>query len=391
MVASSFQHHLEPMLTQPIPCQICTYQSHGVNFNVMTCRACAAFFRRSLVCGMRYHCKTRKNDCRIDSTERHFCRLCRFQKCLQMGMKAEKIQQNRDPISSTFPGTSTEPELSEIVDPENEKSYIFHGTLYGFKSLLAEVRYIFSISRNYSDSPLTDLENGFKLITRHQKRRYIDIEDRINFQNLTDFRLGHIKNCATWLTHSSFFQSLTETENLLILKSTWHVWSWLELLSVSVEIFGNQVCEEKIVFLSEKIAVDIVKVFRYILKPLNKQEKRKVEKELNPIFHILFDDVARKLQNLKPSSLEINYMLWQLVWFVAEKVLNEDNLRHGEQYTNQLASDLHNHYKNDLHLEQYAQRVLKMMAIVKSLQKHLMNIHKIIDYADNFCNLFAMK
>lgn len=32
-----------------------------------------------------------------------------------------------------------------------------------------------------------------------------------------------------------------------------------------------------------------------------------------------------------------------------------------------------------------------MMAIVKSLQKHLMNIHKIIDYADNFCNLFAMK
>lgn len=33
----------------------------------------------------------------------------------------------------------------------------------------------FQISRNYSDSPLTDLENGFKLITRHQKRRYIDV------------------------------------------------------------------------------------------------------------------------------------------------------------------------------------------------------------------------
>lgn len=84
-------------------------------------------------------------------------------------------------------------------------------------------------------------------------------------------------------------------------------------------ILGLKIHEKifQIVFLSEKIAVDIVKVFRYILKPLNKQEKRKVEKELNPIFHILFDDVARKLQNLKPSSLEINYMLWQLVWFVA--------------------------------------------------------------------------
>uniref|UniRef100_A0A8R1EBA2 Nuclear receptor domain-containing protein n=1 Tax=Caenorhabditis japonica TaxID=281687 RepID=A0A8R1EBA2_CAEJA len=82
-------------------CLICAHSAHGVHFGVLSCRACAAFFRRSVVLNKKYTCRKINQDCRIDKNERYLCRLCRYEKCLQLGMTADNVQWNRDMISST--------------------------------------------------------------------------------------------------------------------------------------------------------------------------------------------------------------------------------------------------------------------------------------------------
>lgn len=45
-------------------CHICGAPSNGMHFGIEACRACAAFFRRTVSCKRGYICQE-KNDCEI--------------------------------------------------------------------------------------------------------------------------------------------------------------------------------------------------------------------------------------------------------------------------------------------------------------------------------------
>uniref|UniRef100_A0A0R3PK54 Nuclear receptor domain-containing protein n=1 Tax=Angiostrongylus costaricensis TaxID=334426 RepID=A0A0R3PK54_ANGCS len=70
-------------------CQVCGQLGHGSHFGVLTCRACAAFFRRTVVMNRQYTCRRANSSCQISKDERYLCRLCRYNKCLALGMTPE--------------------------------------------------------------------------------------------------------------------------------------------------------------------------------------------------------------------------------------------------------------------------------------------------------------
>lgn len=86
-------------------CQVCSKAAKGMHFGVLTCRACAAFFRRAVVLKLEYNCKVGKENCDLDGKSRlvctqfwisanfqifrKICRFCRLQKCREIGMNAE--------------------------------------------------------------------------------------------------------------------------------------------------------------------------------------------------------------------------------------------------------------------------------------------------------------
>lgn len=47
-------------------CRVCQDEAHGFHFEVMVCRACAAFFRRSVALSLQYKCRF-NNNCEINS------------------------------------------------------------------------------------------------------------------------------------------------------------------------------------------------------------------------------------------------------------------------------------------------------------------------------------
>ena len=55
---------------------------------------CKGFFKRTVRKDLTYACREDRQ-CLIDKRQRNRCQYCRYQKCLQMGMKREAVQEER--------------------------------------------------------------------------------------------------------------------------------------------------------------------------------------------------------------------------------------------------------------------------------------------------------
>uniref|UniRef100_A0A9J2PEQ2 Nuclear receptor domain-containing protein n=2 Tax=Ascaris TaxID=6251 RepID=A0A9J2PEQ2_ASCLU len=101
-------------------CVVCGDLSDGPHFGVNTCRACAAFFRRTVSLKLEYTCRA-QSKCNIDKSARNMCRSCRFQKCLRAGMIVTAVQQSRDGIgkriSPTKPRSDRQPQTKKSDSP----------------------------------------------------------------------------------------------------------------------------------------------------------------------------------------------------------------------------------------------------------------------------------
>ncbi|CAD6186924.1 unnamed protein product [Caenorhabditis auriculariae] len=67
-----FRSQGSPEKSSQIQCQICEHTAHGIHFGILACRACAAFFRRTVVLKKTYACRRANGMCKINSEERFF-------------------------------------------------------------------------------------------------------------------------------------------------------------------------------------------------------------------------------------------------------------------------------------------------------------------------------
>ncbi|CAL2045539.1 unnamed protein product [Caenorhabditis brenneri] len=93
--------------TSPQMCLICGDAADSLHFGALSCRACAAFFRRK-VAGRRNIFRRCDRQCKVDTGMRKLCASCRYDKCLKVGMResavlsrlAQKNQNYKKPTSS---------------------------------------------------------------------------------------------------------------------------------------------------------------------------------------------------------------------------------------------------------------------------------------------------
>ncbi|CRK90076.1 CLUMA_CG003795, isoform A [Clunio marinus] len=75
-------------------CSICGDRASGKHYGVYSCEGCKGFFKRTVRKDLSYACREDKN-CVIDKKQRNRCQYCRYQKCLNCGMKREAVQEER--------------------------------------------------------------------------------------------------------------------------------------------------------------------------------------------------------------------------------------------------------------------------------------------------------
>ncbi|KAK0424225.1 hypothetical protein QR680_008557 [Steinernema hermaphroditum] len=94
-------------------CHICADRATGKHYGAISCDGCKGFFRRSIRKSHKYACRF-NHSCSVDKNHRNSCRSCRLRKCLQAGMKAEAIQNERDSIGKRRK-TDYEEESSQFI------------------------------------------------------------------------------------------------------------------------------------------------------------------------------------------------------------------------------------------------------------------------------------
>merc|ERR1712227_864662 len=72
-------------------CKVCGDRASGKHYGLYSCEGCKGFFKRTVRKDLTYSCRDNKH-CIIDKRQRNRCQYCRYQKCLQMGMKREAVQ-----------------------------------------------------------------------------------------------------------------------------------------------------------------------------------------------------------------------------------------------------------------------------------------------------------
>ncbi|GAV09085.1 hypothetical protein RvY_18683 [Ramazzottius varieornatus] len=79
------------------PCKVCGDEVSGYHYGVRTCEGCKAFFRRTIQKNKQYTCRGNQ-DCaveRLGKARTQRCCYCRFQQCLNVGMKTDAVRQDR--------------------------------------------------------------------------------------------------------------------------------------------------------------------------------------------------------------------------------------------------------------------------------------------------------
>ncbi|VDN53057.1 unnamed protein product [Dracunculus medinensis] len=69
-------------------CPVCGDRVSGYHYGLLTCESCKGFFKRTVQNKKSYQCSADQN-CAVDKSCRKRCPHCRFQKCIQRGMKVE--------------------------------------------------------------------------------------------------------------------------------------------------------------------------------------------------------------------------------------------------------------------------------------------------------------
>ncbi|KAK2727126.1 nuclear hormone receptor FTZ-F1-like isoform X2 [Artemia franciscana] len=75
-------------------CPVCGDKVSGYHYGLLTCESCKGFFKRTVQNKKVYTCVADRS-CHIDKSQRKRCPFCRFQKCLEVGMKLEAVRADR--------------------------------------------------------------------------------------------------------------------------------------------------------------------------------------------------------------------------------------------------------------------------------------------------------
>ncbi|CAD91709.1 Nuclear Hormone Receptor family [Caenorhabditis elegans] len=357
----------------PQKCEICKIQKcHGNHFGVNSCRACAAFFRRTV------NSKWSRMRCLGGSCNQisFLCKPCRLQQCFNGGMMTNNFQYNRDVICPMDPQpTVSIPKSLEIYlgkpyfvmlsEKNSEKTEI------DLHRLLGEASKILSQG---SASPSFCAGNQLKKLSLGLPNQIIaprfKMAEKVAKAELVANWEYYVKKVAAWLAHFDDFRRLDVDLQMKLLQSIWHIWSRLEKLSATAKYRKTAQSYKKTdVVLQGDIVVDVEHVYmdtRWLSNfPLEQFRRFMIHSSCDQY------DVTQALYDLSPTDIELTYMLAQLCFQYAGNRYQGRILEVCDRFLTVLSNDLHDYYIKDLGMLRYAGRLAKMMQVNNSIQENI--------------------
>uniref|UniRef100_A0A1I7TAR7 NR LBD domain-containing protein n=1 Tax=Caenorhabditis tropicalis TaxID=1561998 RepID=A0A1I7TAR7_9PELO len=355
--------------TSPFSCKICGQKAHGNHFGVISCRACAAFFRRTAAS------KYSKMKCRGGSCdqETYCCKPCRLQKCRDMGMDTTKFQYSRDNISNVgqfqLPPPSIEsyvgrPEFLLFCDTEAPNTKV----LIDVRHLLEEAGRILNHGAStpvWGDTQLKKLTQGFKLIKLDVNNlKKIDYAAQKEIMELWEY---YFITVTKWLMYFDEFQKLNRHLQMTLLQSVWHVFQKLHKYVGTMAYHKAHPQAKKTHVVIKNAFMDMENI-GFDSSWMSDYPTEDVMKFLT-IQSCHDFDIIGALREVDPSDLELTYLFAQLCFEYAGKRYQGDILKVTESFQAILADDLHHYYIKEMNRPRYFLRLAKLMKVNNAIQK----------------------
>ncbi|CAP22539.1 Protein CBG01247 [Caenorhabditis briggsae] len=256
-------------------CQICDQPAFGHHFGVLSCRACAAFFRRAVNWTRKSSCLEKK--CPVFG--KNMCKICRLKKCLTVGMDVTKLQKNRDPISNSYC------ERSKIATPQSLASFLGRPesilcfepdrasstkTVIDVSYLLEKATHIFQQDPSYlgpyeMKSSLERVPYAMDAMKSKKMNHPLSLSEVIGKTETFLFYEYTFLEAAHWLAEFPELQQLNVEIKMDILKSAWTIWMRLDALAETAEYNrlngrldnGIQICTSGAKLKIEEIKMDL--------------------------------------------------------------------------------------------------------------------------------------
>ncbi|CAB3398110.1 unnamed protein product [Caenorhabditis bovis] len=334
-------------------CLICGLPARGNHFGILSCRACAAFFR-------------------------YQCRACRLRKCKEIGMSPENVQFESTSSSESdglpYDGSYS---LEKISPPpthlprslKNSKIYIdVTPTINRLKTILSSST-PFKLSSEYFE--MNSLEKmQFALWTYRAERKFSDLKfERVIQAEVPDKKWeNELVRVALWLLHSESFRKLNIEEKMTIFKKVWARWRKFEKWMISVDTFGKRVYEDRLMVCSNYNAVSIDNI-TIDYSPISDRPKEEMDRLFGHQIQRMFNEIAKPLALIHPTTIEMTFMLCQLVFNGLGVEVGIDSVEVvSQEFLEELSNDLHNYYTTEKKNPHYALRLQKMMNIVNRVK-----------------------
>ncbi|KAK5976054.1 Steroid receptor seven-up isoform B/C, partial [Trichostrongylus colubriformis] len=168
-------------------CVVCGDKSSGKHYGQFSCEGCKSFFKRSIRRSLSYTCRGSKN-CPVDVNHRNQCQFCRLKKCVKMGMRREAVQRGRLHNGPPF--------LSYLFPPPflpRPPMPFFHPLMMNFANTADTV------------SRLTEPDKAALP----------------NCLQARDIGQNFLYSAVDWARQLSFFNDLTQHDQITLLQSSW--------------------------------------------------------------------------------------------------------------------------------------------------------------------------
>lgn len=325
-----------------------------------------------------YKCRQKNvGKCDVSGNDRYQCRACRLKKCKELGMTPENVQMDRN--SESFDESiSSDGTFSLALEP------VQHSTLYqSLKNpkILIDVTPTINRLKTVLASSMPPLVNNdyfnmntlermkFALWNYRSERKFGDLkfEKQIVVEIPNKKWEQDLIRIANWLLHSEHFRMLPLEEKMAIFKKIWMRWRKFEKWLISVDTFGHKVYKENVIVCSNYNAANLDKIqidYSNITDRSNEEMNQLFGKQL----HRMQREVARPLAQMAPSTIEMTYMLCQLVWNSLDVELDNYSSDIGEQFLTEISENLHEYYVQQ-NVQNYAWRLQKLMKIVNNVKE----------------------
>ncbi|TKR87528.1 hypothetical protein L596_011912 [Steinernema carpocapsae] len=327
-------------------CLVCGAVSTGIHFQVICCRACAVFFRRTVVNGKDYKCRRSAKNCLITQGYSLMCRFCRYQKCLKIGMRIN--------------GVKKELEVDEGIITAKDK-----GLVYDAKPLVEKLKAILlkpfdPIHKTHSSSIIPLLMDTHNLLTTPQNTKKLVAKNKITVSDMTDGIEEEICNSAKWVMTYPAFANLSFSDKWLIYKRFWPIGFTISVIRNTISVLGADLNDFRFIHNGKLIGEDAT----YELPPNSQLTEKEYNKYMRDSELRHLGKFTKTMKRARLTDFELIFVLLNSLWSVEGiEGVSAETVKLAKAIGEQLTDEIHTYYVNEMRQENYASRLAKILRL----------------------------